>query len=59
MVAVTGFPDECPYELQTVLISKLDQWLPSEKVRNVFYSNIKNWKILMEIYRQVRKSGIF
>ena len=54
----TGFPGNCPYELQVVIINKMNLFFANETILKTLYSSKDNWLIVLEIYRQVKERDI-
>ncbi|KAJ6252709.1 rho gtpase-activating protein [Anaeramoeba flamelloides] len=48
----TGFKSHCPYELQSILIGHVLEWVKKPKLTTFLFENIQNKQILLEIFRQ-------
>jgi hypothetical protein len=46
-----GFPI-CPYQIQAVIISRLDQWMKNDAVVKYLWSNEQNVQLILEFFRQ-------
>eukprot|EP01102_Stenamoeba_stenopodia_P015219 TRINITY_DN516_c0_g1_i1.p1 TRINITY_DN516_c0_g1~~TRINITY_DN516_c0_g1_i1.p1 ORF type:complete len:1485 (+),score=330.88 TRINITY_DN516_c0_g1_i1:382-4836(+) len=48
----TGFRPYCPWQIQSVLIPRLELWMKNPEIVKLLWSNEENTKIMLEIYRQ-------